>query len=405
MKFSTKENTGKKAKALYLAVALFFTVFSFAKIADAAVLYSNTSATVFGTGGSSDNFMVSATGTASTIKFYAYTASPGTTAVFSLTGGSLDCKTATSTLGGLGATTSGYPDPLGNGDVPAEITVSGPNCNVVPGVNYILAADPLSQGSVAFYNPYMVVESAALATSSVTLTSPTAITYLQNPVTFSGTYTNQDTFDLIEFELTSTSFTGSLNFAPLSLPFTSVTDQPWSTVRNLPFQGNYTVRARLRDQGNGSTTPWTSPVSFGLGTTTVSTSTQSTLPGSPQPIDCDALDMGCHIKNAMVWLLWPSSESLDAFQSLTLENTWPFSYAYEVGELRDALFTSPQTATTTVSVTVPGFGTITFLSKELLESVPFAGTVKTVLGWILWFMLLEYIYYRVVRSHDTNTPA
>jgi len=408
MIFPTKKSD-KKARTLYLAasVAFFFTLFSFGKIADAAVLYSNTSGTSFGTGGSSDNFQVTATGTAATASYYAYTASGGTTAIFRINGAG-GCDTATSTLAGLGATTAGFPDPLGNGQTAFTASFTG-NCLLVPGVNYSIAADAGSQGSVAWYNPYMVVESSGpppLPTaSSLELDTPTAVTYLQNPVVFSGTYTNVHTFNQVQFDLVSSSFTGSLNFQPLNLPFTTAVDSVWTTSRNLPFQGNYTVRARLFDTSNGSSTPWTSPVSFGLGTTTVSTSTQETLPGSPQPIDCDALDIACHLKNAMVWLLWPSQDSVDAFQSLTLETTWPFSYAYEIGTIREELFTATETGTSTIGVTVPGFGTITFLSKDMMENVPYSGLVKTILGWILWFMFAEYVYYRVVRAHDNNTPA
>lgn len=240
--------------------------------------------------------------------------------------------------------------------------------------------------------------------SSITMTLPN-MDYLANPVDFAGTYTNVDTFDFIDFRTINSAVPMTVNTASISLPPLTVMNQAWATQRNLPFQGNWTVEARLRDSGTGSTTAWTTPINFGLGTTTISTSTRETFVGAPQPLDCSTLDIGCHIKNALVWLLYPSEESLEQFHNLTLETKWPFSYAYEVGNLREELFTSVQTGTTTISVDVPHFGRLTFLSKALLEAVPYSSTIKIILGWIIWFMLMEYIYLRVIKVHDNNTPV
>jgi len=229
--------------------------------------------------------------------------------------------------------------------------------------------------------------------------------YLANPVDFAGTYTNVDTFDFIDFDTVNADVLMTISTASISLPLINVVNQSWSTSRNLPFQGNWTVRARLRDSGNGSTTPWTTPINFGLGTTTIATSTRESFVGAPQPLDCGTLDIACHIKNALTWLFYPSEEPLEQFRNLSLQTKWPFSYAYEVGTLREELFTSTQTGTSTISVDVPHFGKLTFLSKALLEAVPYSTTIKTILGWILYFMLMEYIYYRVVKIHDNNTPV
>jgi len=102
-----------------------------------------------------------------------------------------------------------------------------------------------------------------------------------------------------------------------------------------------------------------------------------------------------------------SSSPSEGFKELTLANSFPFAYAYQIGDLRNELFNSSSTATTTIGVTV-GSSTsawhITFLSKEMIAAIPLSGYVKTVLGWLLWFMLAELIYYQVIRVHDQNTP-
>lgn len=226
-----------------------------------------------------------------------------------------------------------------------------------------------------------------------------------NPIEFSGSYTNTETYNQIILYLQNSSVNMTLVPTTINLPNTSAIDAPWSVSRNLPFSGAYSVTGRLWDSVNATGTPLTDPIYFFLGaTSTVSTTTQANLPGDPTPIDCGTFDVGCYIKNAMIWLFWPDQSSLAKFNSLTLENSFPFAYAYQIDNLRDELFDASETGSSTISVTVPNFGTITFLSKSMLEAVPYASLVKTILGWILWLMAVEYIYYRILRSHDTNTP-
>jgi len=40
----------------------------------------------------------------------------------------------------------------------------------------------------------------------------------------------------------------------------------------------------------------------------------------------------------------------------------------------------------------------------MLEGIPLSSEVKTILTWLLWFMVAEFVYYRVIRAHDVNTP-
>jgi len=147
-------------------------------------------------------------------------------------------------------------------------------------------------------------------------------------------------------------------------------------------------------------------------TVTVDSSNSRSLSGLPEPSDCSLSAITGCIKNAAVWLFYPSSESVDSFKGLsdTLSGKFPFAYAYGINTMRLELFNAAQTSTTTISLNfkiIPGHATstLTLLSPTLLSNVPYSSTVKTILGWILWLLGIEYIYYRVLRSHDPNTPS
>lgn len=229
--------------------------------------------------------------------------------------------------------------------------------------------------------------------------------YANNPIVFSGTYTNSQYSEIV-ISLENTSVNQSLVPIVIPLPPLSGVDQPFSVNRNLPFSGAYTIQGRLWDPANATGTAWTSPISFVLGTTaTTSTTTQSNLPGSPTPLDCSTFDIGCYIKNALVWAFWPSPESVDQYSSITLRNSFPFSYGYEAVDLINLLANPEENASTTVSATIEGFGTITFLSKPMLEAIPLASTVKTVIGYLCWIMMVMYVYRVVVSAFDNRTHA
>lgn len=245
--------------------------------------------------------------------------------------------------------------------------------------------------------------------SSITITEPTEQTYISNPIEFAGTYDNIDTFDQIQFDL-SWNNSMNINMQSIDIPLTNGNDLPFFVSRNLPFQGNYQLRMRLWDTANATSSAWTDYINFGLGTTTVATSTQ---PGSPLPTaECEAFevlgvpipDFACAIKQGIAWLFYPSEDSVTNFKSLTLRNSLPFSYAYDVGTLRDELFDSTETATSTVAVDTP-IGTITFFSKAQIEAIPLSSTVKTILGWLLWIITAEFIYRKIIKVHDANTHA
>jgi len=147
-------------------------------------------------------------------------------------------------------------------------------------------------------------------------------------------------------------------------------------------------------------------------TSTVNVGSPRSLSDLPEPSDCSLSAITGCIKNAVVWLFYPSNDSVESFKGIsdTLSGKFPFSYVYDMNTMRLELFEAVETSTTTISLNfkiIPNHATstLTLLSHDLLNSVPYSGTVKTILGWILWLLGIEYIYYRVLRAHDPHTPS
>lgn len=262
--------------------------------------------------------------------------------------------------------------------------------------------DSLGRPYFVLYDVYVppIVESGVVIDSPVD-----SFVYPSNPIIFSGTYTNQGTYDQLQIIIESNTAPISIVPSVISLPPLSVVDAPWNFSRNLPFLGAYTIRGRLWDSALATGTPFTSDIQFVLGTTaTTSTSTQSNLPGDPTPIDCGTFDVGCYLKNAIVWAFWPDEQIITQFQSLTLRNTFPFAYAYEAVDMVQILANPDTIASSSISVHTP-IGDLTFLNKEMLEAIPLSGTVKSAIEICTWILSVLYCYRRTLGAHDTNTTT
>lgn len=96
-------------------------------------------------------------------------------------------------------------------------------------------------------------------------------------------------------------------------------------------------------------------------------------------------------------------------QRITLAQTFPFAYAYQLNDMRQALFTASSTASTSLAISIPWLNnsttTITFISQSMVAAIPFAPLIKSLLIALLWFMFAEFCYYRIIRVHDTHTPS
>jgi len=126
--------------------------------------------------------------------------------------------------------------------------------------------------------------------------------------------------------------------------------------------------------------------------------------GQVPEFECSLTELiGC-MKNAGVWLFYPDPQATDRFRTLSedLKGKFPFAYVYGIGQMRNELFGSTQTASSTVSASIRGMS-FTFISQDMLSAVPFASLIKTILGWLLWIMAMTLIYKRVMRIHDNNS--
>lgn len=145
-------------------------------------------------------------------------------------------------------------------------------------------------------------------------------------------------------------------------------------------------------------------VAIGLYSTQVITASSSLYVQQYQT--CSSLDIGCYISNAFQFLFVPSDDTLTRISSLSavFASTSPFSYAYDMGNIRDELFNT--STTTEIDITVPfhyyGNNTaeLTILSKDMLESVPYIDFVRTILSWLIWIFFAQFVYMQILKVHN-----
>lgn len=112
---------------------------------------------------------------------------------------------------------------------------------------------------------------------------------------------------------------------------------------------------------------------------------------------------GCLI-NGMSYLFVPSSESYLQFLSLNdqLSVKFPFVYAYQFSDLIGDLYTASSSGTSTISYDFAGLGTLTLLSPDLIEDVPFQPWLREIIGYLMWIMFAVLMYNRTLRIFNTN---
>lgn len=136
--------------------------------------------------------------------------------------------------------------------------------------------------------------------------------------------------------------------------------------------------------------------------------TPVTLSASSSAKACGITDIGGCIYNAGVSLFAPTEISVNQFKTLTLASSSPFAYVYDLGNLYNDVFT--QSTTTDITVTVgnlhfvPGASsTLTFISPAMISAVPFASKIKLILTALVWLLLAQTVYYRVLRMFANNS--
>jgi hypothetical protein len=115
---------------------------------------------------------------------------------------------------------------------------------------------------------------------------------------------------------------------------------------------------------------------------------------------CDITSLAGCFQNVFTYLFRPSNSSVSAFQSLTLQGKFPFSYVYDMGTVYNELFANTGSMSYSVSVNTGALGTISFISASQISAVPFASTIKTLLGYLLYFFTALTLYRMLLRTHD-----
>lgn len=115
--------------------------------------------------------------------------------------------------------------------------------------------------------------------------------------------------------------------------------------------------------------------------------------------ECSTFDVACGLKNVFKWLFSVSPATLNQFSNLSLATRSPFSYLYDVGTIFNELFANSGSMSYAVSASTP-IGTINFISASAISAVPYASTIKTILGYMLYFFTAMTIYRLLLRVHN-----
>jgi len=122
--------------------------------------------------------------------------------------------------------------------------------------------------------------------------------------------------------------------------------------------------------------------------------------GGVDPSSCNSFDLICYIQAGANWLFVPSQASLDNFKNLTLENSFPFSYLYDMGDLYDETFDQ---SAEDFEITIQLLGNdFTLISTDMLEAISFQSLVRTIMGAIALFLTGLFMYRKIVKIHDPH---
>jgi len=126
-------------------------------------------------------------------------------------------------------------------------------------------------------------------------------------------------------------------------------------------------------------------------------------PETNQPCGIGALS-GCLI-NATMYLVYPSSESLEQFTVIydTMSGKFPFAYFTDFNDSILSVFTASTTHSLALEVPFGDYGTTTIISAQMIEDFPLTNTIRTILGAIIWLMLGATIYRRTYRIFNHNS--
>jgi len=208
---------------------------------------------------------------------------------------------------------------------------------------------PYTGGGELYFQTFM----SSTAPDSLTLIAPYPQTYIQNPITFIGSYhTETICYKEITVEVQSITQNQSLVISPfLFYSCPANPNQTFSFDRTLPYTGQYRARVKLTAFNDADSLPWSPWHEFDLG------QVSQGAPFTPQgwaPENCDALDLPCHIRNAFGTTFYPSTASQETLAStLSADN---LKYRFPLGYVTDfvtIISTSTESSLVVVDATLP----------------------------------------------------
>lgn len=115
---------------------------------------------------------------------------------------------------------------------------------------------------------------------------------------------------------------------------------------------------------------------------------------------CSTWDIGCYVKNVVVWFFGVSDSNLQAFGNLTLTDRLPFSYIADTKVLFGDVFDQ---SADSFSLDIDLMGSsFTVLSTAQLEAISFQPLVRTIMGAMAMFFTVMFIYRKVIKVHDAG---
>lgn len=98
------------------------------------------------------------------------------------------------------------------------------------------------------------------------------------------------------------------------------------------------------------------------------------------------------------FLFVPSEYQINSFLEIatTVKSKFPFAYAYDFYEVSSVLYNSSTTQNVALTLPFGDLGSTTIISTAQLEAVPFASSLRTLIGALLWLMFGFLVYRRTM---------
>jgi len=265
------------------------------------------------------------------------------------------------------------------------------------GVSYVYQFYCPSGGDSCTYVPAVSTSS---LTSYILVQSPSTGSSLGEPYipTFNGIYnyvegTSEYVYDTLHYELINQNTLEEYVINEVDITTTPEDSFNIEPLGSLPVDSSFSFRAYFYNSTDSAIPRYYSNVIY------FDTGTGGGLIGGVDAnfyATCSSLDIFCHLKNVGIWMFSVRPSTLQAFSSLTLAESIPFVYFYDLGNLYDELFANEGNMDFDISIDT-AIGNISLISASALSAVPFAGLVKTILSYMMYFFT-AFLIYRIIRG-------